>query len=71
MSIILKSARELEIMRAAGIIVATTLQELRAAVEPGVTTKELDRLAALSIRREGGDPAFHTSTISRAACVFR
>ncbi len=70
MSIILKSTRELEIMRAAGIIVATTLRELREAVEPGITTKQLDRLAALSIRRQGGDPAFpYVNNFPGSLCV--
>ncbi|MCC7107508.1 MAG: type I methionyl aminopeptidase [Chloroflexi bacterium] len=41
----LKSPREIEIMRAAGRIVATTIDEVRRAAGPGVTTKELDRVA--------------------------
>jgi len=69
-SIILKSPRELEIMRAAGMIVATTLHELRDAVEPGMTTKELDRLAVASIRRQGGDPAFpYVNNFPGSLCV--
>lgn len=70
MSIILKSSRELEIMRAAGMIVANTLQELRDAVEPGMTTKELDRLATASIGRQGGDPAFpYVNNFPGSLCV--
>src|SRR4051794_2097122 len=45
-------------MREAGRIVANTLVEIRDAVEPGITTKELDRIGERSIRRQGGDPAF-------------
>ena len=41
----LKSAREIEIMRRANIIVAEVLQELKQRVAPGVTTLELDARA--------------------------
>jgi methionyl aminopeptidase len=58
MSIPIKSPREIEIMRDAGRIVGNTLHELRAAIEPGMTTKDLDRLAEGSIIRQGGEPAF-------------
>jgi methionyl aminopeptidase len=58
MSVTIKSPRELELMRIAGRIVANTLQDLRHAVEPGMTTKDLDRLAEASMRAQGADPAF-------------
>lgn len=58
MSIAIKSAREVELMRVASRIVANTLAELRDAVAPGVTTRELDRIAERSIKAQGGDPAF-------------
>ena len=45
-------------MRAAGLIVAETLEMLKQEVNPGVKTKELDRLADEFIRRRGGVPAF-------------
>lgn len=45
-------------MRIASRIVANTLVDLRAAAQPGITTKELDRLAERSIKAQGGDPAF-------------
>ena len=41
----LKSAREIEIMRRAGALVADTFRMLEPFVKPGVTLKELDRLA--------------------------
>ncbi|MBV9278570.1 MAG: type I methionyl aminopeptidase [Chloroflexi bacterium] len=70
MSVTIKSARELEIMRIAGRIVANTLQELRQAVEPGMTTRELDRLADRSIRRQGGEPAFpYINHFPGALCI--
>lgn len=45
-------------MRAAGLLVAATLDRLRAAVAPGVTTSELDALAEQTIRSAGGVPSF-------------
>jgi methionyl aminopeptidase len=57
-SVALKSAREIEIMRRAGAIVANVLAELRDAIEPGMTTRELDRLAEAGIRRQSAEPAF-------------
>ncbi len=56
--IIFKSAREIEIMREAGRIVAVALSEVAKAIAPGVTTAELDELARESILREGAVPAF-------------
>ena len=45
-------------MREAGRIVGQTLQELKKAIAPGVTTQELDRMADQYIRRSGAIPAF-------------
>src|SRR5450759_3632642 len=56
--IILKTEREITYMRDAGRIVGRTLQELKKAIAPGVTTMELDRLAEQYIRRSGAIPAF-------------
>jgi methionyl aminopeptidase len=56
--IILKSAREIELMKEAGLIVYQVHQELAKAVVPGVTTGELDALAESLIRKAGGVPTF-------------
>ncbi len=56
--IILKSAREIALMREAGRIVGQVHEELRKAVKPGITTRELDRLADTLIRKAGGIPTF-------------
>ena len=56
--IVLKTEREIAYMRDAGQIVGQTLQEVRKAITPGVTTKELDRVAEQYIRRSGAVPAF-------------
>ncbi|MEW6183983.1 MAG: type I methionyl aminopeptidase [Bacillota bacterium] len=53
-----KTAREIRYMAEAGRIVALTLQELKKAIRPGVTTIELDALAEEFIRRQGAKPAF-------------
>ena len=56
--IILKTARELGVMREACIISAQALQLIGRAVEPGVTTAELDKLAENFIRSKGAVPNF-------------
>lgn len=58
MPVVLKSAREVELMRVAGQIAATVLDELEQAARPGVTTAGLDELACARIRERGGRPAF-------------
>jgi methionyl aminopeptidase len=52
-TIILKSPAELKIMREAGLVVARTVREVVAAMKPGMTTKDLDRIAAQSFKRQG------------------
>ena len=54
----LKTPDEIDRMRLAGLVVARTLERVVAAVRPGVTTAELDRLAETSIRDEGATPSF-------------
>lgn len=56
--IVLKTGRELKIMREACRISAGALNLVGRAVEPGVTTAELDRLAEEYIRSMGGVPNF-------------
>src|SRR5660397_107801 len=54
----IKTAAEIELMRAAGLVVGHTLELLKAAVEPGMTTQDLDDVAARSIRDAGAVPSF-------------
>lgn len=56
--IILKSAREIAVMREAGRIAAQVHEELRKAIRPGITTRELDALAERLIRQAGAIPTF-------------
>ncbi|GGK20716.1 methionine aminopeptidase [Deinococcus malanensis] len=54
----LKSAREIELMRRAGALVAETFRILEPYVKPGVTLGELDRIAEEHIRKAGAVPAY-------------
>jgi methionyl aminopeptidase len=54
----IKTPEQIELMRVAGRLVGETLELLRAAVRPGVTTQELDTLAETNIRDHGGVPSF-------------
>lgn len=56
--VVLKTARELQIMKEACRISAGALQTAGKAVEPGVTTAELDKLAEDYIVSQGGEPNF-------------
>ncbi len=54
----LKTSAELAMMREAGKIVREALEAMRAAAQPGVTTKALDRIAEQIIRDHGATPVF-------------
>ena len=70
MLITLKTARELGLMRQAGRVSARALREAGKAVEPGVSTAELDRIARRVIESEGAVPSFlHYQGFPAAACI--
>src|SRR3712207_3068667 len=54
----IKTPHELELMRAAGLVVAGAIAAVRAAVRPSVTTGELDAIAEDHIRSAGAVPSF-------------
>ncbi len=56
--IVLKTGRELSVMREACRISAGALQLVGKAIEPGVTTAELDKIAENYIRSKGAVPNF-------------
>lgn len=56
--IVLKSSRELELMKEACIISAQALQVAGEAVKPGVTTYEIDKIAYDFIKKCGATPNF-------------
>ncbi len=56
--IILKSPPEIEKMRQSNQIVAEILEEVKKAVRPGITTRDLDELAETLTAKHGARPAF-------------
>lgn len=54
----IKTQAQFDVMRHAGRVVAITLQRVVAQIRPGITTAELDAIAADSIRTEGALPSF-------------
>ena len=53
-----KTPDQIQCMRAAGLVVARTLQRVSSMTTAGVTTREMDDCAAASIRDEGATPSF-------------
>lgn len=58
MSIIIKSDRDIEIMRQAGKITAGARSLARQMIEPGVTTKAINKEVFSFIRKSGAEPTF-------------
>ncbi len=58
MPVIIKSGRELELMREAGRATAAVLAVLASSVKPGIKTSRLDEIAADEARNQGGRPSF-------------
>lgn len=56
--IILKSEREIELMKEANQIVGETHALIAEIIKPGITTKEIDQIAEEHIRKRGAVPAF-------------
>jgi methionyl aminopeptidase len=68
--IVLKTTRELNIMREAGRISAGALRVAGNAVEPGVSTYEIDKLAYDYIISQGAKPNFlHYNGYPATACI--
>ncbi len=58
MSVSVKSNREIELMREAGKILGTVLNELSKEIKPGMTTHRIDQLGEEMIRSYGCIPSF-------------
>ena len=58
MSVTIKSARQIELMREAGRLLAEVHDELAAFVKPGISTKDIDKLGEKLIRDRGCIPNF-------------
>ncbi|MDD2494468.1 MAG: type I methionyl aminopeptidase [Tissierellia bacterium] len=56
--IILKTKREIEIMREAGRLVAASHELVRQHIKPGITTKELDQIVEDFLRSQNAIPTF-------------
>jgi methionyl aminopeptidase len=54
----IKTGAQLAVMREAGLVVAHALRALAAAVEPGISTADLDAIAEREIRSAGAVPSF-------------
>ena len=70
MSVSMKSAREIELMREAGRLLSRVHDELGAAIRPGMSTLEIDRLGEKLIRSFGCVPNFlHYNAYPASICV--
>lgn len=58
MSVTIKSAREIELMREAGRLLAIVHDELGKAIRPGISTKDIDEMGEKLIRSYGCIPNF-------------
>lgn len=56
--VIIRSQREIEQLKRSNVLVAEVFEKLRDLIEPGITTKELDRVAEEHILSRGARPAF-------------
>mgnify|MGYP003530270286 CR=1 FL=1 len=56
--IFLKTSDEIELLRQANLLVGKALAEVAKIIEPGVTTKQLDKVAEEFIRDHGAIPTF-------------
>ena len=54
----IKNSRELRVMREACVVSARALQKAGEAIEPGVTTGEIDRVVRKYIESQGATPSF-------------
>ena len=54
----IKTPEQIDLMRRAGLLTGQTLELLRGACRPGITTGELDAIAEDHIRSNGGVPSF-------------
>ena len=58
MQVIYKTPDQIELIRVSSLLVGDTLAEVAAALRPGITTLELDRIAETFIRDQKSVPAF-------------
>ena len=61
--IVVKTPKEIALMKEAGRVAARVLEALQQEIKPGITTADLDKLAETLIRKAGGEPVFKLSLI--------
>ena len=71
MSVTIKSAEEIELMRQAGKYLAKVHQELERAIKPGISTWEIDKIGEETIRSLGCEPNFLNYQAIRHPSVYR
>lgn len=70
MSVTIKSAKEIELMRESGRLLSIVHKELEKAIRPGISTKDIDRLGEQLIRSMGCVPNFlHYNGYPASICV--
>ena len=70
MAVAIKSEREIELMRQAGRFLALTHLELEKVIKPGMSTKDVDRIAEETIRSYGCIPtSLNYNGFPGSACV--
>ena len=70
MSVTIKTAREIELMREAGRLLEIVHNQLGEFIKPGITTLDIDRLGEKLIRNLGGTPNFlHYNGYPASICV--
>lgn len=68
--IIIKNQHEIELMREAGRIVALVHEKMKEVIKPGITTKEIDRIARKVIEDHGATPSFlHLYGFPASVCI--
>jgi len=56
--IVIKSEKEIELMKEPCRIVALALKKMEEAIKPGMTTKDLDKIAETVLKQNGAKPSF-------------
>ena len=70
MAVSIKTAREIELMRQSARLLEDVFASLEAAVRPGISTNEIDRLGEKLIREHGCEPNFlHYNGYPASICV--
>lgn len=70
MAVSIKTAREIELMRQSARLLEDVFASLEAAVRPGISTKEIDRLGEKLIREHGCEPNFCIIMDTQRQSVF-